>query len=93
MNHTLTEVLELREFAEERLAAHLSQVNDLTGSGAADKEYRKRIFNEHLIMYIDELNAKCREINGGDCDGRFKSLYALINEYQNRFMANYYPAA
>ena len=89
MNQTLTEVLELRQFAEERLAAHLSQVNDLAAPGAADREYRKKIFNEHLIMYIDELNAKCREINGSDCDGRFKSLYALINEYQNRFMVKY----
>lgn len=86
MNHTLTEVLELRQFAEDRLEAHLSEVN------AVDREQRKRVFNECLIVYIDELNAKCKEINGADCgdgQGPYKSMYALINEYQNRFMSRY----
>lgn len=86
MNNTLTEVLELRQFAEDRMEAHLSEVN------AAAKEQRKKVFNERLISFIDELNAKCREINGADChdgNGRFKSMYALINDYQNRFMARY----
>ena len=86
MNHTLTEVLELRRFAEERMEQHLQQVN------AAAKEDRRKKFNEHLIIYIDELNEKCKEINGEDCNdgqGRFKSMYALINEFQNRFMARF----
>ncbi|NII28577.1 hypothetical protein HB364_26070 [Pseudoflavitalea sp. X16] len=83
MNQTLSEVLELREYAEERLTAHMAGVN------AAEGEDRKRRFNEHLIRYIDELNAKCKEINGGDYDGRYKSLYALINEYQHKFMSRY----
>jgi hypothetical protein len=86
MNHTLTEVLELRQFAEDRLEAHLSEVN------AVDREHRKKAFNEHLIVYIDELNEKCKEINGEDCgngQGPYKSMYALINEYQNRFIARY----
>lgn len=85
MNQTLSEVLELREYAEERMAAHLAEVN------AAEGDDRKRVFNEHLIKYIDELNAKCKEINGEDCEGRFKSSYALINEYQHKFMARYRP--
>lgn len=86
MNHTLTEVLEMRRYAEDRLEAHLREVN------AANKDYRRKVFNERLIAYIDELNEKCREINGADCnDGqdRFKSMHALINDYQNRFMSRY----
>lgn len=86
MNQTLTEVLELRQYAEDRMEAHLRAVDH------AGNEDRKRVFNEHLIQYIEELNEKCKEINGGDCNdgqGRFKSMYALINDYQNRFMARY----
>lgn len=86
MNHTLTEVLELRRYAEERLEQHMEQVN------AATKEDRRKKFNEHLITYIAELNEKCKEINGEDCgngEGRFKSMYALINDFQNRFMARF----
>lgn len=86
MNQTLTEVLELRQYAEDRLEAHLADLQHVT------QENRKKIFNEKLITYIDELNAKCKEINGADCNdgkGPFKSMYALINEYQNRFMERY----
>lgn len=86
MNHTLTEVLELRQYAEDRLEEHLAEVN------AMPREHRKKAFNERLIVYIDELNEKCREINGADCNdghGRFKSMHALINDYQNRFMARF----
>lgn len=86
MNQTLTEVLALREFAEERLVAHLRAV------GNANNEHRKKLFNDHLLEYIRELNDKCREINGadyGDGTGPYKSMYALINDYQNRFMARY----
>ncbi|MBO9563635.1 MAG: hypothetical protein J7621_12715 [Niastella sp.] len=86
MNHTLTEVLELRQFAEERMEHHLQEVN------VAAKDDRRRKFNEHLISYIAELNEKCKEINGEDCgdgEGRFKSMYALINDFQNRFMARF----
>ncbi|AXY73346.1 hypothetical protein D3H65_04835 [Paraflavitalea soli] len=86
MNQTLTEVLELRRFAEDRMEVHLLEVN------AADTMQRRKVFNERLIAYIDELNEKCREINGADCnDGqeRFKSMHALINDFQNRFMARY----
>lgn len=86
MNQTLTEVLELRQFAEERLEAHMQLVNN------ANSEQRRKIFNDQLITYIQELNEKCREINGADCGdgtGPYKSMYALINDYQNRFMARY----
>jgi hypothetical protein len=86
MNQTLTEVLELRRFAEDRMEAHLQEVN------AANTAHRRKVFNERLIAYIDELNEKCREINGVDCnDGqdRFKSMHALINDFQNRFMSRY----
>lgn len=86
MNQTLTEVLELRQFAEERMDIHLRQVE------VAGLDERKKAFNEHLIRFIDELNEKCKSINGEDCNdgqGRFKSMYALINDYQNRFMARF----
>ena len=86
MNHTLTEVLELRRFAEDRMEAHLQEVN------AASAVHRRKVFNERLIAYIDELNQKCKEINGADCnDGqdRFKSMHALINDFQNRCMLRY----
>lgn len=86
MNQTLTEVLELRRFAEDRMEAHLLEVN------AANAAHRRKVFNERLIAYIDELNQKCKEINGADCnDGqdRFKSMHALINDFQNRFMLRY----
>lgn len=86
MNHTLTEVLELRRFAEDRMEVHLQEVN------ATHAAHRRKVFNERLITYIDELNEKCREINGADCnDGqdRFKSMHALINDFQNRFILRY----
>lgn len=86
MNDTLTEVVELRRYAEDRLEAHLQEVN------AVAQEHRKKAFNEHLITFIDELNAKCKEINGTACNdgqGQFKSMHALINEFQNKFMARY----
>lgn len=85
MNQTLSEVLELREYAEGRLTTHLAAVN------AAEGEDRKKVFNERLIAYIAELNTKCKEINGEDCEGRFKSSFALINEYQHKFMSRYRP--
>jgi hypothetical protein len=88
MNHTLTEVHELRQFAEERLAAHLNLINTNTSPNEG-KEYRRRIFNEHLIVYIDELNQKCKEISGGDCEGGSKSLHTIVNEFQNKFMSQY----
>lgn len=86
MSQTLTEVLELRQFAEERLEAHMQLVN------SANSEQRRKIFNDQLITYIQELNEKCSEINGADCGdgtGPYKSMYALVNDYQNRFMARY----
>lgn len=36
MNHTLTEVLELRQYAEDRLEEHLAEVN------AMPREHRKK---------------------------------------------------
>lgn len=86
MNHTLTEVLELRQFAEERMEHHLQAVN------ATAKDDRRKKFNEHLVSYIAELNEKCKEINGEDCgngEGRFKSMHAIINDFQNRFMSRF----
>lgn len=86
MQQTLTEVLALRQYAEERMEVHLRQLD------VAGLDNRKKVFNEHLIRFIDELNEKCKEINGEDCNdghGRFKSMYALINDYQNRFMARF----
>jgi hypothetical protein len=86
MNHTLTEVLELRQFAEERMEYHLQVVNE------ASKDERRKKFNEHLVNYIAELNEKCKEINGEDCgngEGRFKSMHAIINDFQSRFMARF----
>lgn len=88
MNHTLTEVQELRQFAEERLTAHINLI-DTNTAPEEGKEHRKRVFNEHLIMYIDELNQKCKEISGGNCEGGSKSLHAIVNEYQNKFMTQY----
>jgi hypothetical protein len=87
MNQALTEIQDLRMFAEERLAAHIAEIN--AAGGTDNKEHRKKIFNEHLIRYIEELNERCRDVHGVDCDGVNKSYYAVINEYQDRFMARY----
>lgn len=86
MNQVLTEAQELRLFAEERLTVHFTQINEHEN---LDKEYHKRIFNQHLITYIEELNNKCREISGGDCERGHKSLHAVIDEYQHKFLSRY----
>jgi hypothetical protein len=86
MNQVLTEAQELRQFAEERLEAHLTEINQ---HGNIEKEQRKRVFNQHLITFIDELNYKCREISGGDCEGGNKSLHGIIDEYQHKFLSRY----
>jgi hypothetical protein len=87
MYQTMTDIQELHDFAEEKLAAHFSRINDCPEE---DKEQRKRVYNEQLIEYIGELNNKCRELYGVDCDGGNKSLHNVINEYQNKFIAQYY---
>jgi len=86
MNQTLTETQELRQYAEERLEAHLEQIRVYE---FADKDHRRKVFNQQLIVFIDELNHKCREINGEDCDGGNKSLYSVIDEYQHKFLHQY----
>ncbi len=87
MYQTLTEVQELHDYAEERLADHFSHINEVPEE---DKEQRKRIYNERLINYIDELNNKCRELYGVDCNGGNKSLHHVINDFQNKFISQYY---
>jgi hypothetical protein len=87
MYQTLTDVQELNDYAEERLADHFAWINQVPEE---DKDQRKRVYNERLINYIDELNSKCRELYGVDCNGGNKSLHSVINEYQNKFIAQYY---
>ena len=86
MNQVMTEAQELRQFAEERLAAHLAAVNE---NESGDKEQRRRVFNHQLITYIDELNHKCREISGADCERGNRSLHGVIDEYQHKFLSRY----
>ena len=86
MNQALTEAQELRRFAEERLEAHLAEINQF---GNTEKEHRKRVFNQHLISFIDELNHKCREISGENCEGGNKPLHGVIDEYQHKFLSRY----